>query len=171
MLLARIEKASFKNLVITVDYPVPPNSENNVQSGFSSSLRPSLRLLIDGWLRPRWLFGIFIKTLINFGVPHFENNYATRGTSIISRNVNRDFSGRSHLNWESLALVRRLWSGTLIVKSILHSNEAIKAEVAGADSIVSYHCRRQLDGAIAPMNVLSPIVTAVSLPVMIDSGF
>ncbi len=171
-LLARVEKASFKNLVITVDYPVPPNSENNVQSGFSSPLRPSLRLLMDGLLRPRWLFGTFIKTLISFGVPHFENNYATRGTSIISRNVNRDFSGRSHLNWESLALVRRLWSGTLIVKGILHPKDAIKAEAAGADGIiVSNHGGRQLDGAIAPMKVLGPIVNAVSLPVMIDSGF
>jgi L-lactate dehydrogenase (cytochrome) len=171
-LLARVEKSGFKNLVITVDYPVPPNSENHVRSGFSSPLRPSIRLLVDGLLRPRWLFGTFIRTLINFGVPHFENNYATRGISVISRNVNRDFSGRSHLNWESLALVRRLWPGNLIVKGILHPQDALKAEAAGADGIiVSNHGGRQLDGTIAPMNVLSAIVKAVSLPVMIDSGF
>ncbi|OEY66387.1 alpha-hydroxy acid oxidase [Marinobacter sp. X15-166B] len=171
-LLARVANAGFKNLVITVDFPVPPNSENNVRAGFTSPLRPSPRLFLDGLLRPRWLFGTFLRTLVHSGVPHFENNYATRGIPIISKHVNRDFSGRSHLNWESLALVRRLWPGNLIVKGILHPEDAVKAETYGADGIiVSNHGGRQLDGAIAPLNVLPAIVSAVNLPVMIDSGF
>lgn len=172
-LIARIERAGFANLVITVDYPVPPNSENNVRSGFSSPLRPSLRLALDGLVRPRWLFGTFLKTLIRHGVPHFENNYATRGIPVIARNVDRDFSGRSHLSWEYLALVRRLWPGRLVVKGILHPKDAVKARQAGVDGIiVSNHGGRQLDGAIAPLRVLPSIVRAAGdLPVMIDSGF
>lgn len=171
-LLARVERAGFQNLVITVDYPVPPNSENNVRSGFSSPLRPSLRLAMDGLLRPRWLFGTFLKTLMHYGVPHFENNYATRGIPVISKNVNRDFSGRSHLSWEYLALVREQWPGRLVVKGILHPQDAVKAEAAGVDGlIVSNHGGRQLDGTIAAMKALPSIVEAVSLPVMIDSGF
>lgn len=62
-LLTRVERAGFTKLVITVDYAVPPNPENHRRAGFSSPLRPSLRLARDGLVRPRWLFGTFLRTL------------------------------------------------------------------------------------------------------------
>jgi len=172
-LIERVQKAGFDKLVITVDYPVPPNSDNNTRSGFSSPLRPSLRLAYDGLIRPRWLFGTFVRTLLNYGMPHFENNYATRGIAIISGNVKRDFSGRSHLNWSYLELVRRLWPGKLVVKGILHPEDARRARDVGADGIiVSNHGGRQLDGTISALEALPGVVAAVSdLPVMVDSGF
>lgn len=172
-LIERIERAGFRNLVITVDYAVPPNSDNNRRSGFSSPIRPSLRLALDGLVRPRWLYGTFYKTLRHHGIPHFENNYATRGIPVISRHVNRDFSGRTHLDWEYLALVREAWSGNLVVKGILHPEDAKRAKDHGADAIiVSNHGGRQLDGAIAPLRALPEVIAAVGdFPVMIDSGF
>lgn len=172
-LIERVRKAGFTKLVITVDYPVPPNSDNNKRCGFSSPLRPSLRLAFDGLIRPRWLFGTFLRTLVNHGVPHFENNYATRGIPVISKNVNRDFSGRSHLNWRYLTLVRKAWPGQLIVKGILHPEDARKARDAGVDGIiVSNHGGRQLDSTIAALRALPAVVDAVDdIPVMVDSGF
>ncbi len=172
-LIARVHNAGFDKLVITVDYPVPPNSDNNTRSGFSSPLRPSLRLAYDGLIRPRWLFGTFLRTLLNHGMPHFENNYATRGIAIISGNVKRDFSGRSHLNWSYLELVRRLWPGKLVVKGILHPDDARRARDLGADAIiVSNHGGRQLDSTVSALEALPGVVAAVSeLPVMVDSGF
>ncbi len=172
-LIERVHKAGFDKLVITVDYPVPPNSDNNTRSGFSSPLRPSLRLAYDGLVRPRWLFGTFLRTLINHGMPHFENNYATRGIAIISGNVKRDFSGRSHLNWSYLELVRRLWPGKLVVKGILHPDDARRARDIGADAIiVSNHGGRQLDGTVSALDALPGVVAATDgLPVMVDSGF
>jgi len=172
-LIERIERAGFRNLVITVDYAVPPNPDNNRRSGFSSPIRPSARLALDGLLKPRWLYGTFYKTLRHQGIPHFENNHATRGIPVISRNVNRDFSGRTHLDWDYLALVRERWPGNLVVKGILHPEDAKRAKDHGADGIiVSNHGGRQLDGAIAPLRALPDIVEAVGdYPVMIDSGF
>lgn len=172
-LIERVRNAGFDKLVITVDYPVPPNSDNNTRSGFSSPLRPSLRLAYDGLVRPRWLFGTFLRTLVNHGMPHFENNYATRGVAILSGNVKRDFSGRSHLNWRYLELVRRLWPGKLVVKGILHPDDARRSRDAGADGlIVSNHGGRQLDGTLSALEALPGVVEAVSeLPVMVDSGF
>ncbi|MCQ4325058.1 alpha-hydroxy-acid oxidizing enzyme [Stutzerimonas stutzeri] len=172
-LIERVRSAGFDKLVITVDYPVPPNSDNNSRAGFCSPLRPSLRLALDGLARPRWLFGTFLRTLLEHGMPHFENNYATRGVAVVSRNVKRDFSGRSHLNWSYLELVRRLWPGKLVVKGILHPDDACKARDAGADAlIVSNHGGRQLDGTIAALRALPAVVAAVGeLPVMVDSGF
>ena len=172
-LIERVRNAGFDKLVITVDYPVPPNSDNNMRSGFCSPLRPSVRLAWDGLVRPRWLFGTFLRTLLQHGMPHFENNYATRGIAVISRNVARDFSGRSHLSWSHLELVRRVWPGKLVVKGILHPDDARKARDIGADAIiVSNHGGRQLDSAQSSLGALPGVVEAVGeLPVMIDSGF
>ncbi|WP_248730075.1 MULTISPECIES: alpha-hydroxy acid oxidase [Halomonadaceae] len=172
-LIERVELAGFRHLVITVDYPVPPNSDNNRRSGFSSPLRPSLRLAYDGLMRPRWLFGTFLRTLARHGVPHFENNYATRGIPVIAKHVNRDFSGRSHLTWRYLKRVREVWPGKLIVKGILHPDDARQAQDTGTDGIiVSNHGGRQLDCTLGTLRALPGVVEAVDdIPVMIDSGF
>lgn len=171
-LVQRVEKAGFKTLVITVDVPAPANRENNLRAGFSTPLRPGLRLAWDGISHPKWLFGTFFKTLLKHGMPHFENNYAHRGVPIVSSNVARDFAPRGHLNWEHFKLIRKQWPGTLIIKGILHIGNAIKALEYGADGIiVSNHGGRQLDGAISPLHVLPDIVEACpGIPVMLDSG-
>ncbi|MEX3982237.1 alpha-hydroxy acid oxidase [Paraburkholderia sp. EG287A] len=171
-LIQRVIDAGYKTLVVTVDTPVAANRENNVRSGFSTPLRPSLRLAWDGMVRPSWLFGTFLRTIATHGMPHFENNYAERGAPIMSPSVLRDFSDRGHLNWEHFRMIRRLWPGTLVVKGILHPADARKAADLGVDGvIVSNHGGRQLDGAVAPLLVLPQIVDAVpNLPVMLDSG-
>ncbi|MDC8760918.1 alpha-hydroxy acid oxidase [Janthinobacterium sp. hw3] len=171
-LLARVAKAGFATLVLTVDIPVAANRENNLRTGFSTPLRPSLRLACDGLLRPRWLLGVLLRTLCAHGMPHFENSFATRGAPIISSNVLRDFSARDHLSWEHVARIRRQWQGTLIIKGILCAEDALRARDAGVDGIiVSNHGGRQLDGAAAPLRVLPEIVAAVGdFPVMMDSG-
>ena len=78
-LVERARKAGYETLVLTVDIPVSANRENNVRTGFSTPLKPSLRLAWDGLTRPRWLAGTFLRTLLAHGMPHFENSFATRG--------------------------------------------------------------------------------------------
>lgn len=173
-LLTRVEQAGFTKLVITVDYAVPPNPENHRRAGFSSPLRPSLRLAWDGLMRPRWLFGTFLKTLWKHGIPHFENNAASRGVPVLAKNVNRDFSGRRHLDWTTLDQVRARWKGKLVVKGILHPEDARRAVSVGADGlIVSNHGGRQLDATVAPLTMLPEVLEAVEgvVPVMIDGSF
>lgn len=171
-LIARVRSAGFKTLVVTVDTPVAANRENNIRTGFSTPLRPSLRLALDGISRPRWLLGTLLRTLVNHGMPHFENNHPFRGPPILSRNVERDFSDRGHLSWEHLSMVRDLWPGSLVLKGVLNAQDAATAVSRGVDGIiVSNHGGRQLDGAIAPLAVLPEIVGACpNLPIMIDSG-
>jgi L-lactate dehydrogenase (cytochrome) len=171
-LVERAANAGFRKLVVTVDTPAAANRENNVRAGFSTPLRPSLRLAWDGVTHPRWLFGTFLKTIAAHGVPHFENNFPTRGAPIISPDVERDFSHRGHLTWEHFDLVRRTWKGTLVIKGVLHPDDARTARDHGADGIiVSNHGGRQLDGAVAPLRVLPRIVQACpEIPVMMDSG-
>ncbi|SAI65783.1 L-lactate dehydrogenase [Bordetella ansorpii] len=171
-LIDRVSRTAFKTLVVTVDTPVPPNSENTVRMGFSAPLRPSLSLAWQGLTHPRWLCGTFLRTLVKHGMPHFENNYATRGAPILSPSVMRDFSERGHLHWDDLRNIRRLWRGRLVVKGILRGDDARRAQDCGADGIiVSNHGGRQLDGAVAPLRALPEVVRACpGIPVMIDSG-
>jgi len=171
-LIDRVAAAGYRKLVVTVDTPTAANRENNVRAGFSTPLRPSLRLAMDGITHPRWLVGTFLRTIALHGMPHFENNYATRGAPILSPNVERDFSDRGHLNWQHLAMIRNRWKSTLVVKGILNADDARIARDTGADAImVSNHGGRQLDGAIAPLRVLPEIVSACpEIPVLMDSG-
>lgn len=171
-MIERVARTEFKILVITVDSQVAGNRENNVRAGFSTPLRPSVRLAWDGISHPRWLFGTFLRTLLQHGMPHFENNDATRGPPIMSPSVLRDYSDRGNMSWQHFELIRRLWKGTLVIKGILDVRDAQLARDAGADGIiVSNHGGRQLDGAVSPLRVLPDIVAACpDIPVMMDCG-
>ena len=172
-LVDRVAKAGFKTLVITVDLPVSANRENNVRTGFSTPLKPSLRLAWDGLIRPSWLVGTLLRTWLNHGMPHFENSFATRGAPILSSQVLRDFSARDHLHWGHWAQIRKQWQGALVIKGILSVADARTAQAHGADALIlSNHGGRQLDGAVSPLRLLAPVVAAVGdMPVLIDSGF
>lgn len=171
-LVERVARAGFGTLMLTVDTAVLPNRENNIRSGFSTPLRPSLRLAWDGVTHPRWSIGTFARTLLRHGMPHFENSYAERGAPIMAKNITRDFGMRDHLNWEHLAQIRRQWNGHLVVKGIMRGEDARIARDYGVDGIVvSNHGGRQLDGAVSPLRVLPEIVAAAGdMPVMMDSG-
>lgn len=171
-LLDRARAAGVQTLVITVDSPVGSNRENNLRAGFSSPLRPSLRLALDGLVRPRWLLGTFLRTLWHHGIPHFENLYAERGVPIIARNVQREFGGRAQFNWDDFARIRDLWKGRLVIKGILHPSDAVRAVGIGADAVVvSNHGGRQLDGTLAPLHVLPHIRAALpDTPLIVDGA-
>ena len=172
-LLERVARAGFRTLVVTVDSQILSNREHNVRAGFSTPLRPSLRLAWDGVTHPRWLLGTALRTLLRHGMPHFENNYAERGAPILARHVARDFGGRDHLTWDHVRQVRQQWQGRMIVKGVMCLDDALLARDCGADGIVvSNHGGRQLDSTVSPLRVLPGIVSAVDgMPVMVDSGF
>jgi L-lactate dehydrogenase (cytochrome) len=168
-LVERTARAGYDTFVLTVDVQVSANRENNVRSGFHVPLRPTLRLAFESAIRPRWLFGMFLRTLWLHGMPHFEN--MGRRVPLISR-TDRDAGGRDKLSWKHVELIRRLWKGRLVLKGILHEDDARIARESGVDGIiVSNHGGRQLDGAVAPLRVLPAIAAqAGGMTVMMDSG-
>jgi len=171
-LLDRVARAKIETLVVTVDVAVPGNRENNLRTGFSTPLRPTPRLAWDGLTRPRWLLGTFARTLVRHGMPHFENSFATRGAPIMSRNVEREFSGRAHLDWSVIRHIRARWQGPLVIKGLLDPADVRCAIEAGADGIIaSNHGGRQLDSAVSPLRTLPAMVDAAGgRPVMLDGG-
>jgi len=171
-LVDRVAAAGFSTLVVTVDTAVLSNRENNIRAGFSTPLRPTLRLAWDGITHPRWLFGSFLATFLRHGMPHFENSFAERGAPILSRTVDRDFTGRAHLNWKHVEEIRAHWKGRLVVKGIVAPEDARIARESGMDGIiVSNHGGRQLDGTVSALRVLPAVLLeARSMPVMVDGG-
>lgn len=169
-LVERAARAGFDTLVLTVDVPVPANRENNVRSGYNSPLKPTLRLAWDCLMRPRWLFGTFLRTVLTRGMPHLENMGFPRIP--ILGYVERPRMARDALAWEHVELMRKLWKGKLVLKGVLSPEDARIARERGVDGIiVSNHGGRQLDYSVAPLRVLPAIVAeAGDMTVMMDGG-
>jgi isopentenyl diphosphate isomerase/L-lactate dehydrogenase-like FMN-dependent dehydrogenase len=80
---------------------------------------------------------------------------------------------RPSLRWDDLLRIRDLTSLPVVLKGILHPDDARRALDAGFDGIVvSNHGGRQLDGAVATLDALPAIVDEVGgrIPVLLDSG-
>jgi L-lactate dehydrogenase (cytochrome) len=170
--LNRVAAAGFGTLVVTTDVPVPANRENNVRNGFQLPVVLTPQVIADTASHPVWLLQTLLQTLLRHGMPHFENMEATRGPPVFSRNLARNASMRDQLNWEHIALMRRLWKGPMLLKGILAPEDAKLAREHGIDGlIVSNHGGRQLDYAAAPLEVLPDIADqAGEMIVMIDGG-
>ncbi len=77
------------------------------------------------------------------------------------------------LSWEQLPLIRANWDRPILLKGIQSPRDASLAVEHKLDGIVvSNHGGRQVDGAIASLDALGPVVKAVGgkLPVLFDSG-
>ena len=170
-LITRVEAAGFGTLALTADTAVLANRENNLRAGFSTPLRVTPRLILDFAIKPRWVFGTFLPTLMQ-GMPHFENSFATRGAPIISKRAARDFGRKDHLNWDHLALMRDLWPGKLVLKGVIAPADVAQARALGCDAVIlSNHGGRQLDHAISPLRLLPEArVQAGDMALLIDGG-
>lgn len=81
--------------------------------------------------------------------------------------------GNPGLTWENLQFLREHTNLPILLKGILHPEDAKRAVAYGIDGIiVSNHGGRQVDGAIGALSALPAIVDAVSgqLTILMDSG-
>ena len=173
---AMIEAARMHNcpaLVLTVDLPTPGARHRDVRSSLTGA--PGF----SGWLhraaqvaaRPRWAVDVGL-----LGGPIAMGNL----TSLVGARaplsdylgwIARNFDASA--DWSRLAWVRSRWPGPLIVKGILHPDDAAQAVAHGADAIVvSNHGGRQLDGAMSAVKALPAILDRLggAVPVLADGG-
>lgn len=171
-----IEKAwtnGARTLVVTVDTPVLPKREYNVRNGFDIPFRFSPRNVFDVATHPRWAVGVLGRYLAAGGLPNFANYPPEYRSNILSRGSARSMSLAPDLDWDCVRRIRTNWKGNLVIKGILRADDALLALKIGADGIiVSNHGGRNLDGAVAPIEVLPDIADAVGdrLTVLADSS-
>ncbi len=75
--------------------------------------------------------------------------------------------------WEDLSFLREQTKLKILLKGVLHPDDARRAIDHGVDGIVvSNHGGRQVDGSIASLDALPPIAEAVNgrIPLLLDSG-
>jgi L-lactate dehydrogenase (cytochrome) len=171
-LVDRVAAAGYDTFVVTADVPVPPNRENNIRNGFQVPLAITPRVAWDTITHPHWLFGTWARTLMNYGMPHFENMDAGRGPPVLAKNLMRNIGKRDQLAWKHVELIRRRWKGKLVVKGLIAPADARIARDCGVDGvIVSNHGGRQLDCTVSALRTLPEIAArAQGMTVMLDGG-
>lgn len=173
-LVDRACAAGYEALVMTCDVPVIGNREFNLRNGWRIPFSLSGRNMIDGLMHPRWLAGVFLRTLADTGVPRFQNVDENVGGRVVSANLQSFRARRDAVDWSDVEWLRSIWPRHLFVKGILTAHDARRAAAAGADGVfVSNHGGRQLDGTLTPLDELRQVADAVGgrLKVMVDSGF
>lgn len=172
-LVDRIRALGCSTLVVTVDLPRPATRYRDLRSGMTGRLDAlgTLRRWIDGATHPAWLWDVHLQ-----GRPHAFGNFegvapAAGGFAAAWEWIGANFD--ESVTWDDLAALRAQWTGTLIVKGILHPDDARAAIAIGADGIVvSNHGGRQLDGASSTIAMLPRIAEAVdgAATVLVDGG-
>lgn len=84
-----------------------------------------------------------------------------------------DIYSEDQLSWDDLSYIQEATDLPLLLKGILHPDDARKALARGVDGlVVSNHGGRQVDGAIASIDALEQVleVTGDEVPVLFDSG-
>jgi lactate 2-monooxygenase len=116
-----------------------------------------------------------LRTLVELTRAYPDSFWRTlisgRGRAAVQRFT--QIYSRPSLTWDTLAFLRERTSLPIVLKGILHPDDAARAADEGLDGvIVSNHGGRQVDGAIATLDALPAVVEAVDgrLPVLLDSG-
>lgn len=162
-LVRRAQNVGCEALLLTVDGPVAPKREYNARNGFHMPIRVNARLARDVMLRPSWLLGVLARYQLAGGVPGIAH-YPPAGPAVPD----------ASLDWDTVRELRELFTGRLLLKGVLHPEDAALAMTAGVDGIVvSNHGGRGIDSALATLDALPYVVSAVAgrAPVLVDGGF
>ncbi|MEU8278043.1 lactate 2-monooxygenase [Microbispora bryophytorum] len=154
--LDRARAAGFTVLVVTLDTP------------------------LLAW-RPRDLDQAYLPFLRGVGTANYFTDPAFQAG--LARPVHEDpnaavlhfvgMFGDPGKTWPDLALLREHWDGPIVLKGVLHPDDARLAADAGMDGVVvSNHGGRQVNGSIGAADALPAVADAVAdrLTVLFDGG-
>ena len=172
-LVRRVAAAGAEALVVTVDTPVPPNREYNTRNGFGLPFRPTVANVTDISMHPRWLLGTLLKYLIADGMPKMRNHPAEFNNARTRAAIAPRLTLSDTVDLPELKRLRDMFPGKLLVKGIMHPQDALDVVAAGADGVVvSNHGGRNLDAAMATFDALPGIAAAIGgkSTIIVDSG-
>ena len=155
-LVQRAEKAGYEAIVITLDTKMLAWRERDLDGAYLPFLEG--KGLANYTSDPVFCAGLDKPPAddVQATVRHWSQVYASPERS-----------------WPDLAKLREATNLPLILKGVLHPEDALAARAAGMDGvIVSNHGGRQVDGSVAAIDALAGIVDAVGadMDVLFDSG-
>jgi isopentenyl diphosphate isomerase/L-lactate dehydrogenase-like FMN-dependent dehydrogenase len=169
----RAEAAGFEALLVTVDGAVAGNREYNRRNGYSVPFKYNSKNTLDVLRHPGWMMNVLGRYIANGGMPTRENFPVELQGKITTAYGGTKETRADSLSWDDLKALRDIWPHKLVVKGLLHPEDAIRSVELGADGVVvSNHGGRNCDAAPSPIEVLPEIVRAVGdrTTVIFDSG-
>lgn len=160
-LVERAKNAGYDTLILTVDVPVVGRRPRELRHGFKMPFVIGPRQFIDFALHPMWSLPMLFS-----GKPQMAN-FEMDGYDFDRTET------RARADWDTLARLRDVWPGKLVIKGVLDLEDAKSVHKAGVDAIqVSSHGSRQLESAPSPFVALQDIRRALGpdFPLFYDSG-
>lgn len=166
-LIARAEAAGYTTLMVTADVPAAGKRDRDIRNQLAVPFRFTPDVVLQCMMNPRWAL-----TSLRHGAPNVANyadllQNATSYADVQKTLITPGFT------WEDLKRLRARWKGTLLVKGILHPQDAVKCAELGCDGIVvSNHGGRQVAFGPPTIEVLPAIAEAVNgrMTIILDSG-
>ena len=143
-----------------------PPDEPNVRDGSSAAIRPTIKPPLN-WQT----LATALAQKANFPGGLLKNLSSADPREAVQRFMTT--YSRPSLQWSDLKFLREQTKLPILLKGILHPDDAKQAVALGLDGlIVSNHGGRQIDGEIASLEALPAVAEAVNgkIPVIFDSG-
>jgi (S)-mandelate dehydrogenase len=170
-LIDRAERAGCEALIVTTDAQIYGNREWAKRLQLDPTTL-SWTARFDLLRHPRWL----TERVLRHGLPRFENviEFVPREHRGLLESAHwiRSQMDRA-LSWDTIARIRDRWPRKLIIKGLLSVRDVERAAEIGADAVaISNHGGRQLDWAVAPIDILPEARKAVGnrIALIADGG-
>jgi L-lactate dehydrogenase (cytochrome) len=170
-LIDRCLQAKFDALCLTIDTPLAGNRERDRVTGMQMPPRFTASSFLSFATHLGWAFDLLRNP--NFDIANVAHRVPVlkgRRMSVIDY-ANSQFDRTA--GWSQAEALRARWPGPFVIKGIQSVSDARRAVDIGATALMlSNHGGRQLDGAIAPIDLLPRIRSAVgsSVELIVDGG-
>ncbi|GAA4216705.1 alpha-hydroxy acid oxidase [Sagittula marina] len=166
-LIARAEAAGYTTLMVTADVPAAGKRDRDIRNQLAVPFRFTPEVIFQCMCNPRWAL-----TSLKHGTPNVAN-YADLLQSATSYAEVQKTLITPGFTWDDLKHLRERWKGRLLVKGILHPQDAVTCAELGCDGIVvSNHGGRQVAFGPPSIEALPAIADAVAgrMTIILDSG-
>ncbi|PWL34037.1 MAG: alpha-hydroxy-acid oxidizing enzyme [Marivita sp. XM-24bin2] len=166
-LVTRAETAGYDVMMVTVDVPAAGKRDRDIRNQLAVPFKFTPDVLLQLMTKPVWSL-----TSLMHGTPNIAN-YADLLKSATSYADVQKTLITPGFTWDKLQALRARWKGKLLVKGILHPEDAIKCAELGIDGIVvSNHGGRQVAFGPPTIEALPAIAKAAGdkLTIILDSG-
>jgi len=167
----RCKAANYDALCLTVDVPLAGNRERDKVTGMTMPPRFTMKSFFSFFTHPNWSFNFLLHPDFRLANVVHRVDALGKGAMGLIEYVNSQFDRT--VTWDDASRLIQQWGGPFVIKGVLTSEDAKRAREIGATALmISNHGGRQVDGAVASLDVLPGIAEAVGeqLTVLFDSG-